>query len=102
MLAPGPPARHHRSVIHLRSVTFRAPPDHGPRGFPFDLPALRGVTLIDFRAPVTMLVGENGSAGADLLSFDPSPLRRVRYDELEHVTLTRDVLRDPEAYLRHL
>ena len=40
--------------------------------------------------------------GADLLSFDATPLRRVRYDELEHVTLTRDFLRDPEAYLRHL
>ena len=33
--------------------------------------------------------------GADLLSFDAAPLRRVRYEELEHVTLTRDFLRDP-------
>jgi predicted ATPase len=40
--------------------------------------------------------------GADLVSFDTSPLGRVRYDELEHVRLTRDFLRDPEAYLRHL
>ena len=40
--------------------------------------------------------------GADLLSFDAAPLRRVGYEELEHVTLTRDFLRDPDAYLRHL
>jgi predicted ATPase len=40
--------------------------------------------------------------GADLLTFDTSPLSRVAWDELEHVTLTRDFLRDPSAYLRHL
>jgi predicted ATPase len=40
--------------------------------------------------------------GADIWSFDASPLRRVAYEDLEHVTLTRDFLRDPEAYLRHL
>lgn len=39
---------------------------------------------------------------ADILSFDRSPLERVRYEDLEHVTLTRDFLRDPEAFLRHL
>ena len=40
--------------------------------------------------------------GADLLSFDAVPLQRVRYEDLEHVTLMRDFLRDPAAYLRHL
>jgi predicted ATPase len=40
--------------------------------------------------------------GADILSFDASPLARVAYGDLEHVTLTRDFLRDPEAFLRHL
>ena len=29
-------------------------------------------------------------------------MSRVAYEELEHVTLTRDFLRDPDAYLRHL
>ena len=66
-LAPRPPARHHRPVIHLRSVTLRAPSERAPRGFPFDLPALRDVTTIEFRAPVTMLVGENGSGKSTLL-----------------------------------
>ena len=40
--------------------------------------------------------------GADLLTFDTTPLSRAAWDELEHVTITRDFLRDPAAYLRHL
>jgi predicted ATPase len=40
--------------------------------------------------------------GAGLLSFDATPIARVRYDELEHVTFTREFLRDPDAFLRHL
>ena len=40
--------------------------------------------------------------GAAIWSFDTSPMARVAYDDLEHVTLTRDFLRDPEAYTRHL
>ena len=40
--------------------------------------------------------------GADILSFDTAPLGRVAYEDLEHVTLMRDFLRDPDAYLRHL
>jgi len=39
---------------------------------------------------------------ADIWSFDAAPMTRVAYEELEHVTLTRDFLRDPEAFLRHL
>jgi predicted ATPase len=39
---------------------------------------------------------------AAIWSFDESPIRRVKWDELEHVTLTRDFLADPEAFLRHL
>ena len=40
--------------------------------------------------------------GATIWSFDHDPIRRVRFEDLEHVTLTRDFLNDPEAYLRHL
>jgi predicted ATPase len=40
--------------------------------------------------------------GAAILSFDASPIARVAYESLEHVTLTRDFLANPEAYLRHL
>lgn len=40
--------------------------------------------------------------GAAIWSFDTAPMRRVAYADLEHVTLTRDFLRDPDAFLRHL
>jgi len=39
---------------------------------------------------------------ASILSFDVLPIRRVEYDDLEHVALTRAFLNDPQAYLQHL
>jgi predicted ATPase len=39
---------------------------------------------------------------AAIWSFDVVPIRRVAYDELEHVRLTREFLADPRAFLRHL
>lgn len=40
--------------------------------------------------------------GARIYSFDGGEVREVPYAELEHVTLTRDFLNDPERYLRAL
>lgn len=40
--------------------------------------------------------------GAIILSFDQNPVQSVAYDDLEHVTLTRQFLNNPQAYLRHL
>jgi predicted ATPase len=40
--------------------------------------------------------------GASILSFDFAPAMEVAYDELEHVTIMRSFLNDPETYLRHL
>lgn len=40
--------------------------------------------------------------GATILSFDYTPLQAVVYEELEHVTVTRSFLNNPEQYLRHL
>jgi len=39
---------------------------------------------------------------ATVYSFDERPPRRVPFEELEHVRLTRDFLNNPEAFLRHL
>ena len=39
---------------------------------------------------------------AAIYTFDHQPPKRVEYEELEHVRLTRDFLNDPEAFLRHL
>lgn len=40
--------------------------------------------------------------GAVILNFDNAPLQRVRFDDLEHVRLTRDFLANPGAFLQHL
>jgi predicted ATPase len=40
--------------------------------------------------------------GSVILSFDKTPIQAVNYDELEHVTLTRDFLNNPQAFVRHL
>mgnify|MGYP000864638703 CR=1 FL=1 len=39
---------------------------------------------------------------AAIYSFDEVPVQIKKYDELEHVNLTRDFLNTPEAFLRHL
>jgi predicted ATPase len=40
--------------------------------------------------------------GATILSLDASPVRRVAYDDVEQVSITRDFLKDPDAFLRRL
>lgn len=40
--------------------------------------------------------------GATILSFDRVPIEAVRYEELQHVNVTRDFLNDPATYLRRL
>lgn len=39
---------------------------------------------------------------ASILSFDGGRIHKVKYEQLEHVNLTRDFLRNPESFLRHL
>ncbi len=39
---------------------------------------------------------------AAILSFDETPIAELPYNELDHVTITRSFLNDPEQYLRHL
>lgn len=40
--------------------------------------------------------------GATLLNFDQTPIQPVQWEELDHVTVTRAFLTDPEAFLNHL
>ncbi len=40
--------------------------------------------------------------GATIYSFNNGDIRRVPYDQLEHVTVTRDFLNNPEQFLKHL
>lgn len=53
--------------------------------------------LIATHAPILL-----GCPRAEILSFDSTPPARVAYEELPHVTLTRDFLNDRERFLRHL
>lgn len=39
---------------------------------------------------------------ATIISFDGGSVRKASYEELEHVTITREFLNNPEAFLRHL
>jgi predicted ATPase len=43
-----------------------------------------------------------GFPGATIYSFDRVPVERVEFEELEHVSITRDYLNNRERYLRHL
>lgn len=40
--------------------------------------------------------------GAEILNFDEHPPRPVAYEDLEHVTLTRLFLNNPDQFLQHL
>lgn len=40
--------------------------------------------------------------GAKIYTFDRVPIAAVAYEELDHVTLTREFLNDPRSYLRRL
>lgn len=40
--------------------------------------------------------------GATIYTFDEGHINRADYDTLEHVTITRSFLNDPQAFLRHL
>ncbi|MFT5195473.1 MAG: putative ATPase [Cellvibrionaceae bacterium] len=39
---------------------------------------------------------------AQILSFDEGQVQAVDWDSLEHVTLTRDFLNNPETFLRYM
>jgi predicted ATPase len=40
--------------------------------------------------------------GATILSFDGNHIEPVAYESLEHVTIVRTFLNNPDAYLNHL
>jgi len=54
-----------REGVQLAAVTHRR--RKGPAAFPFTVPAIATLERIDFDAPVTLLVGENGSGKSTFL-----------------------------------
>ena len=53
--------------------------------------------IVASHAPILL-----GLPDAEIVSFDETPPARVAFDELPHVTLTRDFLNDRERFVRHL
>lgn len=62
-----------------------------------DMTTAGGQFVIATHSPLLM-----AHPGAGILSFDEAPPARVEWDALPHVTLTRDFLNRPEAFLRRL
>lgn len=63
----------------------------------FDLIAEGAQFIIATHSPLLLAY-----PGARIYSFDTTPISTVPWDELDHVTLTRSFLADPERYLRRL
>jgi len=59
--------------------------------------AQRSQFLIATHSPILMAF-----PGAVIYSFDNHPLKEVSYDDVEHVSLTRAFLNNPQSFLRHL
>jgi len=57
------------SVVNfLRSLRVRyGDPDGTEEGYPFNIPVVQSLDALDFRAPVTFFVGENGSGKSTIL-----------------------------------
>jgi len=53
--------------------------------------------IIATHSPILLALPE-----ARIYSFDSAPIEEVRYEDLEHVNVTRDFLINPQAFLRHL
>jgi len=53
--------------------------------------------IIATHSPILM-----ATPGSTILDFDQSPPREAEYGELQHVTLTRDFLNNPDLFLRNL
>lgn len=53
--------------------------------------------IIITHSPMLMAIED-----AEILEFSDGSLTRVKYDDIEHVNLTRDFLNNPKRYLRYL
>ena len=62
-----------------------------------DMVAQDAQFIIATHSPILLAI-----PGALIYSCDRVPIESVRFDELDHVVLTRDFLNNPERFLRHL
>lgn len=71
-------------MLHLQSLTLSQFLENESSDFPFTVPIVKSLQEIKFTSP------KDGE------------IKEVKYNELEHVNLTRDFLSNPENFLRHL
>jgi predicted ATPase len=66
-------------MIHLRSIELKRGAGEAADGFPFTVPAIAAMAgeVLEFRSPVTFLVGENGSGKSTLLEGVAAAARAV-------------------------
>jgi predicted ATPase len=77
--------------------------------------ALSPMRQLSFLAALKLMVAENSQfiiathspivlafPAAQILFFQEGQIRAVKYEQLEHVQLTKDFLNNPESFLRHL
>lgn len=62
-----------------------------------EMVAQDGQFIIATHSPILL-----GYPGAQIYSCDTVPITRVAFEDLDHVTITRDFLNSPERFLRHL
>ncbi len=53
--------------------------------------------IVATHSPILMAYPE-----AQILSFDGTEMKEVAYDDVDHVSLTRSFLNNPENYIRRL
>ena len=96
--------------IYLTRVHAEIPADADRGTFPLTLPFVEGLD-IQFKTPVTFIVGENGAGKSTLLEaladLADLPVRggrihEVTLEETSHYQVTRGILEAPERYWKHL
>src|SRR6202041_884432 len=52
---------------YLRSITIQKPKGNLLRSYPFNIPAVRAIDVLEFHPDVTFLIGENGCGKSTIL-----------------------------------
>ncbi len=80
-------------MIHLQSVSLNRVPPAEAGQFPFTVPIIRSLPMLNFTTPVTFLVGENGSGKSTFLEAIASAANSIAVgsDELDRDTSLANV-----------
>jgi predicted ATPase len=75
--------------------------------YPFSLPVIRSLNTLEFKTPVSLFVGENGSRKSTLLeamacAIDSVVVGSESLKTDKALSLMRSFLQDPQADLRQL